>query len=675
VQKGRPSQRVLTVNSNTTFNYRPDIDGMRAIAVLAVVCFHAFPALAQGGYAGVDVFFVISGYLISSLIFKEMENNRFRYADFYARRIRRIFPALITVLMACLVLGWFLLFKHEYKSLAKHVVAGVGFILNIALWRETGYFDREAAEKPLMHLWSLGIEEQFYIIWPVFIVFLFTRKNKQLILWGLLATLSLSFLSNVLLIKISPAATFYLLPTRLWELSLGAFLAYLTFHGTGIQSPMRVFGSKGTTINLYKIVPDTASWLGLLLMMASFLIAGQRKDYPGWWALLPTLGTCLLVSAGPGAWINRHVLSRNVLVGIGLVSYPFYLWHWSLLSFAHIYFGGASASAIRIALVLASFLLACITYKLIERPLRFGRFSSIKAVVLCVLMVSVGGLGLNRYMNPVTNLRFDETAFTIDEPGHEKNRVECKSIYPFAQNDFCQISNISGTPSVALIGDSHARVLFGAISYSLNRRNIGMVLFGKEGCPPFLGIERDSSKCLENTRRIIEYVTNNPNIRYVILAGRFAATQSGVDFGGKTDSNYYQIRLTNNPEIRDRDKIFEIGLKNTLRQLTDAGKKVIILLDYPELDFNPRRCVRDKARESCSIDKKTVDTRQEPYRKIIAKSVKQFPNVKTVDLAPYFCDDKTCFAKPNKDVLYMDRSHLGANSKIFLGDRIQLPIP
>ncbi|MBN1664448.1 MAG: acyltransferase [Deltaproteobacteria bacterium] len=649
---------------------------MRAIAVLAVVCFHAFPPLAQGGYAGVDVFFVISGYLISSLIFQETQNHRFRYADFYARRIRRIFPALILVFMACLVLGWFIMFKNEYQLLAKHVVAGAGFILNIVLWRETGYFDGAVAEKPLMHLWSLGIEEQFYIIWPLFIVFLFTRKNKQIILWSLLATLSLSFLLNVLFIKFRPAATFYLLPTRLWELCLGAVLAYLTLQGTGIQSLIRVFGSKGTTLNLYKIVPDAVSWLGLLLMMISFLMVGPGKAYPGWWALLPTLGACLLVSAGAGAWINRHILSRNVLVGIGLVSYPLYLWHWSLLSFAHIYFAGTPASAIRIAVVLASFLLACITYKLIERPLRSGRAGQVKAAVLCVLMVSVGCLGLNRYVNPVTNLSFDETAFTIDEPGHEKNRAECRSIYPFAQNSFCQMSNVSGTPSVALIGDSHAKALFGAIRYSLNRHNIDVVLFGRNGCPPFLGIERDHSPtCPESTSRIMEHVTNNPDIRYVILAGRFAATQSGVDFGGTEDSHYYRIRLMDNPGIRDRDKIFEIGLNNTLQQLTDAGKEIIIVLDYPELDFSPKRCVRNQASKSCFIDKKTVDTRQKAYRKIVAESIKRFPNVKTVDLVPYFCDDKTCFAKHHEDILYMNRGHLGANSKIFLGNRIQLPIP
>ena len=246
-----------------------------------------------------------------------------------------------------------------------------------------------------------------------------------------------------------------------------------------------------------------------------------------------------------------------------VASYPFYLWHWSLLSFAHIYSAGTPADEVRIALVLASFLLACITYKLIERPFRFGRFGSLKAAVLCVLMVSVGFLGLNTYMNPATKLHTEETAFTIDEPGSEKNRSDCKSLYPFAQNGFCQTSHVSGTPSVALIGDSHARVLFGAVSHSLNRRHIDSVLFGKEGCPPFLGVERDSRNCLESTRQIMEHVKHNPNIRYVILAGRFAATQSGVNFGGKKDSNYYRIMLVDNPEITDRDKIFEIGLKNT----------------------------------------------------------------------------------------------------------------
>ncbi len=569
-----------------------------------------------------------------------------------------------------------MLLWHEYKILAKHVVAGAGFITNMVLWRETGYFDRAVAEKPLMHLWSLGVEEQFYIIWPAFIVFLLTRKHKQLMPWGLLATVSLSFLFNVVLIKVNPAATFYLLPTRLWELSLGALLACPAFQGKGIRSVIPLSsGGKGATVNLYRIAPDAASWLGLLLIMASFFMIGEQKNYPGWWALLPTLGTCLVIAAGSGAWINRRILSRNVLVGIGLVSYPFYLWHWSLLSFAHICYAGTPPKGMRIALISAGFLLACITYVLIERPLRFGRVRPVKTVFLCALMVATACLGLKGYINPVTHMRFDEAAFTIDEPGQEENRAECRSIYPFAQDSFCQMSNVSGTPSVALVGDSHAKVVFWAIRHSLNKRNIDVVLFGRNGCVPFLGIERDNSPvCPESTRRIMEYITHNPDIRYVILAGRFAATQSGVDFGAKMDSDYYRIRLIDNPEVKDRDRMFEIGLKNTLRQLRDAGKEVIILLDYPELDFSPRRCVRDRAAESCVIDRKTVDARQEVYRRIVAESIKQYPNVKTVDLVPYFCDDKACSAMHEKDILYMNSSHLGIKSKVFLGDRIRLPV-
>jgi peptidoglycan/LPS O-acetylase OafA/YrhL len=207
--------------------YRPDIDGLRAIAVLAVLGFHAFPRLCAGGFVGVDIFFVISGYLISSIIFEEVATGRFTYAGFYARRIRRIFPSLVTVLIAVLIVGFFLDFSTQFARLGTHVAAGAAFLSNFVLWREAGYFDIDAAYKPLLHLWSLGVEEQFYIVWPLMIAALSGRR----ILWVVAAVLLVSFTTNIVIVRSHPTAAFFLPATRFWELMIGSLLAYSAHAG------------------------------------------------------------------------------------------------------------------------------------------------------------------------------------------------------------------------------------------------------------------------------------------------------------------------------------------------------------------------------------------------------------------------------------------------------------
>src|ERR1700722_12142973 len=214
------------VKAAKQLGYRPDIDGLRAVAVLAVIGFHAFPAWIRGGFVGVDVFFVISGYLISTILLAGMEHGSFRFAQFYIRRIRRIFPSLIVVLLACMAAGWFLLFSFEYKALGKHVAGSAAFVSNFVLWNEAGYFDKAAATKPLLHIWSLGIEEQFYIVWPLLLYLVWKRKAATLALLVLL--LAFSFTFNVM--SSDQAADFYSPLTRFWELMAGAVLAYLSLH-------------------------------------------------------------------------------------------------------------------------------------------------------------------------------------------------------------------------------------------------------------------------------------------------------------------------------------------------------------------------------------------------------------------------------------------------------------
>lgn len=358
--------------------YRPDIDGLRAVAVLAVVAYHAFPAWVRGGFVGVDVFFVISGYLITGIIAAGLRGGRFSFTEFYARRVRRIFPALALVLTASLAAGWFLLFADDYVALGRHVAGGAGFVANLTLWGEAGYFDAAADTKPLLHLWSLGIEEQFYLVWPLLLFLAWRQPVSLFAVTGLI--LALSFALNVRSVRLDVVAAFYSPVTRFWELLVGGALA------CAADARLRRAWREG----------GAALGLGLIAIAVTMLDAGRL--FPGLWALLPTLGAALVIAAGPDTWVNRAVLSNRGMVGVGLISYPLYLWHWPLLSFARIAAGETPPAAARLALVLASIGLAWATFEIVEKPIRYGhrrdRFVPVLGTAMAVVLAS--GLVLYR---------------------------------------------------------------------------------------------------------------------------------------------------------------------------------------------------------------------------------------------------------------------------------------
>jgi peptidoglycan/LPS O-acetylase OafA/YrhL len=283
-------------NHLTHPKYRADIDGLRAIAVLSVVGFHAFPDWIFGGFIGVDVFFVISGFLISSIIFGNLEKNSFNYVEFYSRRIKRIFPALILVLVLSFTFGWYVLLPDEFQQLVKHIAAGSGFVSNFTLWDESGYFDNSADTKPLLHLWSLAIEEQFYILWPLLLRLVWKHKWNFLTLTVSIAVAS--FVLTIYLVNNNPIAAFYSPLSRFWELMIGGILAYLTLHKPQ-HLPQR---------------PNLQSAIGLMSIAIGILLINKDRAFPGYWALIPCVGAFLLISAGPGAWLNRNILGNKLLV-------------------------------------------------------------------------------------------------------------------------------------------------------------------------------------------------------------------------------------------------------------------------------------------------------------------------------------------------------------------------
>jgi peptidoglycan/LPS O-acetylase OafA/YrhL len=359
--------------SSASTKYRPDIDGLRAIAVMLVVIFHAFPEAMPGGFIGVDIFFVISGFLITGIVVRELDRKRFSLLAFYNRRIKRIFPALIVVLCMTLVLGWLWMLPAAYAQLSSDVLASAAFFANIALLLQSGYFDIESARKPLLHLWSLGIEEQFYLFWPLMLMLVARLRLSMLAAVAVLGVAS--FVLNVALIGSTPVATFYLPFTRAWELLAGAALAcgWSQVRQTGTASNLRAS-------------------VGILLIATAAGVLDTKSAFPGWWALLPVAGAALLLSA-PAAWFCRALLASPPLVWIGLISYPLYLWHWPLLVFFGIMKFAPLTLLERGLIVGLSFVLAWLTYRFVEIPFRFGRPSPLKIPSLCSGMVLVGMAG------------------------------------------------------------------------------------------------------------------------------------------------------------------------------------------------------------------------------------------------------------------------------------------
>ncbi|MEY4752257.1 MAG: hypothetical protein RIQ60_4471 [Pseudomonadota bacterium] len=364
--------------------YRPDVDGLRAIAVLAVLGFHAFADWLPGGFVGVDVFFVISGFLITSLISREMARGEFTFGHFYGRRTLRIFPALIVVLLLGWGVGWIALTSNEYGKYGKYMAGGAAFADNFMFWRDAGYFDSKAEVKPLLHLWSLGIEEQFYLAWPVILLGL--RRWRDGALAPALLLLAASLAYSLYKVRLDVVADFYSPLTRFWELLAGATLALW-------QAGLRDGTASAASVRLQAALNRAGAPLGAALLVAALLCIDPARAFPGAWALLPVTGAVLLIAAGPqGGWVSR-LLSHPLLVGIGLISYPLYLWHWPLLSFARIFNGHTPPAGVRALLLAVAFLLAWLTYRWIERPLRFGLPGRRKVRWLLVVMAITFGLG------------------------------------------------------------------------------------------------------------------------------------------------------------------------------------------------------------------------------------------------------------------------------------------
>ena len=656
--------------------YRADIDGLRAIAVLFVVGYHAFPHYLKGGFIGVDIFFVISGFLISTIIFQSLENKSFSFLKFYSRRIKRIFPALLLVITFCYLIGWHFLFQSEFKLLNKHIVAGAGFIYNFVSWSEAGYFDVSADRKPLLHLWSLGIEEQFYIFWPLIACLVWKlRLSVVITTFTILALALASFISNLWSLSGDMVAAFYSPFARFWELLIGAALAYFKLFN---QGSLDKYGFNNHTLQ---------SCCGAVLIVTGLVLINDERMFPGWWALLPTIGTVLMISAGSQVWLNRIVLSNPILVWFGLISFPLYLWHWPLLSFLRIALADEVPFLATISTIAISIFLAWLTFIFIEKPIRHIKFNKDIAVAcLIFLMVLIGMVAIFSYykekntgltrtftaLNPLSTSGFagGDQGYTINDCG-VANPAE-KSLLPTCLRDSRE------PPKYALLGDSKASALFpGLIRTSYDN---GRWLFiggtGSNGAPiPLISEASRYSHFQKITRIAVDNIEKNANIKTVVLV---TATRSV--FKLKTDYSIDDLPETTSENYAEA----LVGLKSVVYRFISAGKKVVIVVDNPSLK-DPSICLSRNTRselidrliqvqrnDNCSISIDRYYVLSEKYRKLLYEVQETNPgNIKIFETVHDFCGDNgICSISKDNHLLYSYSDHISDYASGVIGKKL-----
>lgn len=627
--------------------YRADIDGLRAIAVLAVVFFHAGIPGFSGGFIGVDVFFVISGFLITSIILKEITTGKFSVARFYERRIRRIFPALFPVITVTVAIGAFLFDPGTFKAFSTSITPTTFFCSNILFWKESGYFDAASITKPLLHTWSLAVEEQFYIFFPLLLVAINRFSKNRYLQWvvgtGLIACISglglntlikemygsnnivprqvviifflllyialfpalynvfnrfsknkyLPWLLGIALISLvasiygaytNQVTTFYLVPTRAWELLFGSLL------------------SLGVIPQLQSNVQrNLVSCTGLGLIVFSVGFYSEATRFPGASALAPVLGASLIIYSGigGGSSLVSRLLSLKPMVYIGLVSYSLYLWHWPLIVFAkYLIFRELTPLEIT-GIIFATFVISALSLKFIEQPFR-GRepimpdrkkLFALSAVVMIIASV-IGSI--IQFQNGMS-YRDSEINAIMNDPVWDKADENEKNSAQLREGKLPVRVGINNTsPSFILWGDSHARALIPAISAQANQHGVSGFIATQNSNAPLLGIDgRDGNNMVEMPHAynddVISFITIHPEIKTVFLTAIWEWYSKGIHFG-KADGRIIQLRdMKNAPVSSSNHALLTIGLTRTVDALIALGRKVVIVSDVPEIGYNALR--------------------------------------------------------------------------------------
>ena len=608
--------------------YRAEIDGLRAIAVLPVILMHAGFDLFSGGFVGVDVFFVISGYLITTILIDDIENKRFNIFDFYERRARRILPALFFMMLVCIPFAWAWMLPSQAKDFSQSIAAVSLFVSNILFWHTSGYFEAASEEKPLLHTWSLAVEEQYYVLFPIFLL-LAWRSGRDKLIWIIIFFSAISLVFSEWGSRNYPAANFYLAPSRVWELLSGSLAAFLV-HKHGV---------KGNEI--FSIV-------GLSAIVFSIFAFDDSIPFPGFYALVPVLGTVLLILYADTSTIVAKLLSMKYFVSVGLISYSAYLWHQPLFAFVRIRLLDEPLPLMMALLVIMSLLLATFSWKYIERPFR-GRTSIIQSRAT-IFSFSLGGIlifvTLGFIGDRLDGFEYRFSKILSADVGHDvfyeyidRTYVDCEpqSIAKSSLNWNgvlrCKQSRV-GDSDWVLLGDSHAEHLFLGMAESNIDKNIAFYIFGGK---PYL----NNSQFAEIFKTLYE----SERSKKVFLTMRFA-TRVDTDFD-----------------------LFS-GFDEVVRFLKKIGHEVVILGDIPAYSVDPEKCMFtdyvELAMRYCSKPRKEFESQRARFEPALEQVAKE-NNVAYIPLHSPLCDENTCSMLAGKTLLYRDDNHLNIAGSRLIG--------
>jgi len=609
--------------------YRPDIDGLRALAVTQVLAVHAAPSRFPNGFIGVDVFFVISGFLITGILIDELRLQTFSLRDFYVRRINRLFPALLLVLAAVVFVGPLILYPDEYGRVSLSAWASSVFAANMGFYAEAGYWDVASKLKPLLHLWSLGVEEQFYLVWP-WMLWLAFRKRMSF----LNATLVVVFISlalNIYLTSKNQAAAFYLPFGRFWELAAGGLLAAAHRAST----PLDLSPLPGTR--------NALSWGGVLLLAVVLATPLDAKMFPGYYVIVVVLAAVLFIAAGPTAWVNRRILSHPVMVYVGKISYPLYLWHWPLLVFARLIGDGQWSQSHRNMAVVGSVVLAMLTYHGVERPLAKVKRRGMLAIILIILMAGISATSLLAYKNVIAL------------------GVKSCVIPPKSRFDDAKPATPS-TGKIALLGDSNAGHLEYGLRWIYGDR---LAVYSMAGWPYLDGVDWKPGHIPHpghkgtpaNTEAALKSLAGDPEIKVVIIANAYLMYLPAGN-----------LRRMGGPASETGAQAYEAGMRQTVQRLLSSGKKVVVIESIPTYPMlaTALACdatIRPRFRRqpaACVVSRADIEAERQQYLGTLDRALDGLAGVSRFNTMDELCDDRFCYVNKGGDQLYYDPGHFSA---------------
>lgn len=639
--------------------YRPEIDGLRAVAVIPVILFHAGFSVFKGGFVGVDVFFVISGYLIASIILSEMEQGTFSLANFYERRARRILPALFVVMLFSLPFAWFLMLPGDMRQFSQGLVAVCLFSSNILFWRQSGYWDVASEARPLLHTWSLAVEEQYYVFFPLFLMFMW-RFGKRWILGVFTAVAGVSLAMAQWGAYYKPSPTFYLLPTRGWELAIGAGIAFYFLYR---RQSNRIFLP-------HQWLDEILGVFGFLLIAYAVFVFDDTTPFPSLYALLPTLGTGLIILFSSSQTIVGRWLSTRPLVAIGLISYSAYLWHQPLLAFARHQALLEPSRLTVFVMVCLSIPLAYLSWQYVEKPFRDKRLFNRKKIFLYALTASVAFIiiGLIGYFTNGFGNRFTKSrlsAYEIERklqinPGLSET---CEN--KFTLSSECRTNN---KPEILIWGDSHAMHLVRAITAS--KPDVKIIQMTKSFCGPFFDVAPVISPkypaswgrgCLAFTDKVHSWLKENKTVKYAVVSSPFRQYLSKRS----------QLLLRNGELLSTDTNLLVQEFDRTLNELKRLGITPIVFSPPPANGTNLGKCLAKSEWRGLSLDHCDfkVNEISDDYLRVQKFLNRIKKNHSVVFLDALICGDSHCKSHFDDEFLFRDPGHLSQEGSEALGKK------